>query len=330
MSVETELYETLEISVTATTEEVKKAYRKKALQTHPDKGGSEEEFKKVSMAYEILSDPDKREIYNKHGKKGIEDDNSGNIDPNIIQEMFGNLFSRGFGGLFGNSQQRKNEPIVHHHNVSLEDLCTRKVVKLRCTRNIICKKCGTDIQCTECNGKGSKVEIVQINPFMCQQFAKKCGNCEGRGKVCKECGQCNKGYIVEGKTFELHLTPELENGYKYFFREEGNQLRGGEAGDFVVIINYSRHSLFVVNNRDLILRKEISLKDALCGHDSFVVHPCGEKIVINTIDKVIKPNTMMELLGKGMTSEGKLLVHFDIIFPETITEEKRNILSLLL
>ena len=97
MPVETELYDILEISPTATQEEIKKAYRKKALVSHPDKGGDPETFKKVNSAYEILSDPEKRELYNRGGKNGLQE--SGQIPEDMLNAMFGNIFQKLFNGL---------------------------------------------------------------------------------------------------------------------------------------------------------------------------------------------------------------------------------------
>lgn len=331
MPVETELYDILEVPVTATQEEIKKAYRKKALQHHPDKGGDQETFKKLNAAYEILSNPEKRELYNNSGKTGLRD--SGDVSEDVLAAMFGNIFQKmgGFGNMFGilrnvHNAIRKTQPTIHHLNVSLEDLCTRKIVKLKVTRERICPCCDDNkaMSCSECNGKGNKILIRQFGPGMFQQMQHPCEKCQGHGKIYESCEKCQNGIKQDPKIFEVHLTPEFENGYKYIFNNEGNQMRGYESGDFIAVIIRKEHPKFQVKGQNLIYKKEISLKEALCGVSFDITHPSGEILAIST-HEVISPETV-QILPKGMVDGASMEIHYKIIFPKTLTPEQTKII----
>lgn len=331
MPVETELYDILEVPVTATQEEIKKAYRKKALQHHPDKGGDQETFKKLNASYEILSNPEKRELYNNSGKTGLRD--SGEVPEDILAAMFGNIFQKmgGLGNMFGILQNvhnaiRKTQPTIHHLNVSLEDLCTRKIVKLKVTRERICPCCDDNkaMSCSECNGKGNKILIRRFGPGMFQQMQHPCEKCQGQGKIYESCENCQNGIKQDPKIFEVHLTPEFENGYKYIFNNEGNQIRGYESGDFIVVIVRKEHPKFQVKSQNLIYKKEISLKEALCGVSFDITHPSGEILTVST-HEVISPETV-QILPKGMVDGAKMEIHYKIIFPKALTPEQTEII----
>lgn len=329
MSTHTELYELLEVSPKATDEEIKKAYRRKALQHHPDKGGDAELFKKINFAYETLSNHEKRSLYDQGGTQGLE--NAGQMPPDLAS-MFGNMFGNmeGLDGLFNmfqNHANRKSPPIVHQINVSLEDLCRRKIKKLKFNRERICECCDNDKipVCGKCKGQGVLLKMIRF-PGMIQQLQQKCTECKGHGKIYSSCEKCTEGVFQDSKIFEIHLTPELENGYKYTFKGEGNQQHGLEPGDFIVIIVYESHEHFALKDKNLIYTATVSLKEALCGYQLSITHPSGEIITANT-DTVITPETVITIKNKGLGYNSDLEVHFKIKFPETLSEEQKEILS---
>lgn len=330
MPIETELYEVLGVEATATQDEIKKAYRKLALQHHPDKGGDPEEFKKLNGAYEILSNPEKRAIYDNSGKTGLRD--SGNVSEDILSAMFGNMFGNfgGIGNVFGMFQNvrnaiRKTQPTIYPLNVSLEDLCTRKVSKLKVTRDRLCNCSNDGMSCSECSGQGVKISRRQIGPGMIQQLQTSCQNCRGNGKIYQSCEKCQNGIIQDCKVIEIHLTPDMDSGYKYVLQNEGNQMRGFEPGDFIAVIRRKDHPVFQANGKNLIYNKEISLRDALCGRHSFdIIHPSGENISVSTRE-VIDPETI-QILPKGMTDDGIMEIRYRIIFPKSLTPEQNEII----
>jgi DnaJ family protein A protein 2 len=318
MPIETELYELLDLNFNASQEEVKKAYRKKALQCHPDKGGDEENFKKINCAYEILSDPKKRETYDKYGKNGLS--NSGDIPQDILNNIFGNIFK----GFFENI--KKTPATVYPYNISLEDLCTRKICKLKINRHRVCECWEKAPKCSDCRGSGFKFSMRQI-AFGFLQEQKKCTSCK-EGKVFTNCEKCVNGIFQESKILELYLTPEMEDGYSYIFEKEGNQLKGYDIGDFVVILKYKQHPIFQIENRNLIYTKTLTLKEALCGNTFTITHPSGEILTIKN-SEIIDLDTV-QVLPKGINEKGNLQIHYKIYFPETLSENQKQILENIL
>jgi DnaJ family protein A protein 2 len=304
-----ELYDVLGIDKKANQSEIKKAYRKKALQHHPDKGGDAETFKKINHAYEVLQDQKKREMYDRYGT----------TEPPQFSSL--DLFSKLFGGMF----RKKEKPITKEYAVSLEDLCKREVVFVTIDRNRLCNCDKNGNVCSDCNGRGIKMTISQLLPGVYQQIGTQCSKCNGEGKVYTSCGKCQNGIVKEDKTFELYLTPDMCTGYSYVFTEEGNQKRKFEAGDVIINITLKKHPLFSVKSKDLIFTKTISLKEALLGNRFEITHPSGEIIkIINT--EVINPDTI-QVLPKGITDNGELKIKYKIIFPELLTEEQVNIMK---
>lgn len=336
MPVETELYDILEIPPTASESDIKRAYRKKAVIHHPDKGGDENVFKKINSAYEILSDPKKKEMYDKYGKNGLK--NSGTVPDDILTTMFGNMFSRmgGFNNIFNTYTNVRNaivktQPVIYNYEVSLRDICTCKTVKLRFNRERICS-CAKNTQpksCVSCSGKGMKVHVRQIGPGMVQQIQTPCSDCKGKGNIYSSCDNCKSGIQEQPKIFQLHLSPEMNHGYKYTFKDEGNEQHGYEPGDFIIIINYKPDSFFKLNNRDLCCKLSITLKEALCGFSKQVTHP-DENIVNIEENRVITPETKTVIQNRGLDSNSNMIVSYDIKFPDKLTKEQTEILSEIL
>lgn len=325
----TELYDILKVSPTASQEEIKKAYRILALKHHPDKGGDPEEFKKINSAYVILSDPKKREMYDQTGSSG-EGGNEPNFSPENFAGMFGDILGGlgGFGSLGGlfhafRNARRKAQPTQYIYNVKLEDICTRKVGHLKIVRDRVCP-CSKDApQCSSCSGKGAKISARQIAPGMFQQFQQPCEECKGQGKKYSSCDNCQEGLKSEEKIFDIPLSPEIENGHNFVFEGEGNQARDVEPGDFVVSIQYMRHSLFQPENGNLLYTHNITLKEALMGYNYLLTHPSGKIIDISTKEITI-PETIRTFPDSGISYKSSLIVKYKITFPTQISEKQRE------
>jgi DnaJ family protein A protein 2 len=243
------LYETLEIPKTATVAEIKKAYRNLSRVHHPDKGGDEHKFKEINAAYEILSDPEKRAKYDKYGLEGVSDESgrSGGED----------LFSMFFGGGRGGGSDRgpkKGPSIQHPLKVSLEDLYNGKTVKLAINRKVIV---GDVSECNKCNGRGMILEVRQLGPGMIQQMQRSCGECSGQGTKAESKN--------ERKIVEVHVEKGMTNGQKITFRGLGDEVPKMEPGDIHFVVQEKEHSLFKRKGSDLLVTKEVSLNQALCG-----------------------------------------------------------------
>lgn len=299
-----DLYKMLDLTENATFEEVKRSYRKKALLLHPDKGGDPELFKNINLAYETL----KRKNEKTH-------------------DTFGQIFEKFVKHLI--YEKQKCSAIIHTHKVSLENICTRKIIKLKVNLVKLCECTTTNYKiCENCLGNGYIYTINNFGIFI-QKVQEKCKLCESEGKNYTGCEKCKNGIYLEDKIFELYLNPEIHDGYRYIFKNQGNQEKGKNQGDFIVIIEYLQHNIFIKNNKDLILTKDITLKQSLCGFTFDIKHPSGE--TINIFSKsIIKPSMFLKIAGKGISTEGNLIINFNIIFPDNLDKEKIDLLKTII
>jgi DnaJ homolog subfamily A member 2 len=248
----TKLYETLEIDKDASASEIKKAYRKLAVKHHPDKGGDEHKFKEISAAYEILSDAEKRQAYDKYGLEGINDEGAASRGEDLFSMFFGGQRrSRGGGG----GGTRKGPSVQHPIKVSLEDLYNGKTVKLAISRKVLVGEAST---CAKCHGQGVMMEIRQIGPGMITQMQRTCSVCKGVGHIAET--------KTERQILEVHVQKGAVDNEKITFRNMGDETPGvPEAGDVHFIVQQKDHALFKRKNADLLVTKEISLNQALTG-----------------------------------------------------------------
>ncbi|KAM0450327.1 hypothetical protein ACHAPV_003995 [Trichoderma viride] len=340
---ETKLYETLGVAPTATEQELKKAYKIGALKHHPDKNAhnpaAEEKFKEISSAYEVLSDPQKRQIYDQYGEAGLEGGAGGGggmAAEDLFAQFFGGGGFGGMGGMFGGMQGNRGPPkarTIHHtHKVSLEDIYRGKISKLALQRSIICPKCdglggkdGAVRKCAGCNGAGMKTMMRQMGP-MIQRFQTVCPDCNGEGEIIKDkdrCKQCNgKKTTVDRKVLHVHVDRGVKSGTKVEFRGEGDQAPGVQAGDVVFEIEQKPHARFTRKDDDLLYRCEIELVTALAGGTIYVEHLDERWLSIEILPgEAIAPDSVKMVRGQGMPSYrhhdyGNLYIRFDVKFPE--------------
>jgi DnaJ family protein A protein 2 len=247
----TKLYETLGVEKDADEKEIKKAYRKLAIIHHPDKGGDEHKFKEISAAYEILSDQKKRELYDKSGLEGVE--NEGGVGAAGGEDLFSMFFGGGAGGR-RSSGPRKGPSIQHPLKVSLEDLYNGKTVKLAINRKVIVGDVKT---CQTCKGQGAVMEVRQIGPGMLTQMQRACSACEGQGTLAEQ--------KSERKVVEVHIEKGMIHNQKITFRGMADEIPNRETGDVHFIVQEKDHHLFKRKVADLLLIKDISLNQALTG-----------------------------------------------------------------
>lgn len=295
----------------------------RALRLHPDKGGDPEVFKEVTHAYQVLSDPEKRSIYDARGEAGLsEQGGMGGMDPQVrisaisgfmgarsslcfLQDLFSQLFGGGFfGGGSGRSQgPRKTKDLVHRVSVSLEDLYKGKTTKLSLTRNIICVKCkgkggkeGAVRQCGVCGGRGIKITMRQMGP-MIQQIQSGCDECSGTGEVINQkdrCGTCKgKKVLSDKKLLEVHIDKGMKGGETIQFRGESDQSPTAEPGDVIIVIEEKPHERFTRKDNDLIIEVDIDLLTALAG-GQFAIKHLDERALLVKIEpgEVVKHGTL--------------------------------------
>ena len=337
------LYKLLGVSKNANEKEIKKAYLKKSMKgeyRHPDKGGSNENFQKLSLAYNTLKDKDKRRLYNKYGEDSLKPDFSEPVD---IHQLFGNQF-----GFHSNMQRmpqkpKKGNPIVHQIKVSLENLCKGFQKSLKITRKVIIntnnnqviddneieKSC---INCNHCNGTGRINITRQIGPGMIQQIQSQCHYCQGKCKQLK-----NQYKIIEkSEKIDIYIQKGMEHGDKIKVEGKGNMSPGSLPSDIVFVIIEEPHTTFQRKGNDLLIKRKISLVDALCGFEFLVKHPEGKYIVVKSkkiiYDKAIKCiNNGGMPLKNDQFSYGKLFIVFSVVYPKEkeMNQDFKNLLRKL-
>ncbi|MBA0864547.1 hypothetical protein Goshw_004129 [Gossypium schwendimanii] len=399
----TKYYEILGVPKTATQDDLKKAYRKAAIKNHPDKGGDPEKkvaclvmlvfetiknlgfelccsdvdldvsvwmgFKELAQAYEVLSDPEKREIYDQYGEDALKEGMGGGggaHDPfDIFQSFFGgNPF--GGGGSSRGRRQRRGEDVIHPLKVSLEDLYNGTSKKLSLSRNIICSKCkgkgsksGASMKCSGCQGSGMKVSIRHLGPSMIQQMQHPCNDCKGTGETINDkdrCPQCKGEKVVqEKKVLEVNVEKGMQNGQKITFPGEADEAPDTVTGDIVFVLQQKDHPKFKRKGDDLFVEHTLTLTEALCGFHFILTHLDGRQLLIKTHHgEVVKPVVLMAIIRlqmnpvhvfvdqfKAINDEGmpmyqrpfmrgKLYIHFTVDFPDSLAPEQCKALEAVL
>ncbi|XP_070576010.1 dnaJ homolog subfamily A member 2-like [Ptychodera flava] len=343
---DTDLYEVLGLSKTASDAEIKKAYRKLAKEFHPDKNPQHgDKFKEISYAYEVLSNPEKRETYDNYGMEGIR----GEAGPDFGgEDIFSHFFGGGlFGGLggFGGGRRRKQrgEDTVHPLRVTLEDLYNGKTSKLQLSKNVICRICngqggkqGALQTCRVCHGRGVKVTIRQIGPGMVQQMQSVCPECHGEGETINEKDKCKtchgKKVVKESKILQVHVDKGMKDGQRITFRWEGDQTPGLEPGDVIIVLQQREHDVFQRSGVDLYMTHSIGLTEALCGFQFIVKHLDNREICVRyPPGNIISPGCTRAVVGEGMPmyknpfEKGNLYIKFDVQFPENHFADEKNL-----
>ena len=329
----TKYYEILGVGKDATAQEIRKSYRKLVIKLHPDKGGDPGKFEELQNAYEVLSDPKKREVYDKYGEEGIKQ-GMGNDDGDFDPFSF-----FGFGG--GNrarNEKRKCKAKKIDLHITLEDAYNgaKKVVEFK--KRIICPKCkgngsanpNDKTTCSSCNGKGIKL-VIQRMGNMVLQSQKTCDSCNGEGTIIKEkCKECNAEKV---KTIKHKINVDIDkgvpDGHRYKLNEEGDQYPEVENGDLIIEIFLDKHRDFIRKGADLIYKCEISLLEALIGFKTVITHLDGRKIIVMTKEgEIIKPKVLKTVKECGMPffnrpyKYGNLYIDFQIDFPSKLSEEQ--------
>ncbi|CAL5381343.1 unnamed protein product [Camellia sinensis] len=333
----TQYYEILGVSKSANQDELKKAYRKAAIKNHPDKGGDPEKFKELAQAFEVLNDPEKREIYDQYGedalKEGMGAAGASDNPFDILEQLFG-------GGAFGGGsssrgRKKQGEDVMHSLKVSLEDLYNGTSKKLSLSRNRLCLKCkgkgsksDTSGRCYGCHGTGMKVSKRQIAPGMIQQMQHVCPECRGSGEVISErdrCPQCKGNKVTqEKKVLEVHVEKGMQNSQKIVFKGEADEAPDTVTGDIVFVLHQKEHPKFKRKFDDLYVEHSLSLTEALCGFQFALTHLDGRQLLIKSNPgEIIKPGQSKAINNEGMPHhqrpfmKGQLFIHFNVDFPQS-------------
>jgi molecular chaperone DnaJ len=350
-------YEILEVPRTATAEEIKKAYRKKAMQYHPDKNPgdktAEAKFKEAAEAYEILRDDNKRAAYDKYGRDAFQGGGGGaggfggfggfqshkfnNFDD--IFSAFSDIFGEMGGGSFG---KRRASAVVsgadlrYDATITLEEAYAGKILDVSFTAPAKCEDCdGTGsadksppIDCPDCGGTG--VKRMQQGFFVVEQA---CRRCRGTGKIIKnQCPKCGgTGRINKTRTLSVKIPAGINTGNKIKLSGEGEAgLNGGEAGDLFVFVSVKKHDIFIRDRDDLIINTGILPTTAMIGGDIEAPVIEGGKITVK-VPPGIQHGGIIRVQSKGMPilnaggRRGDLVVAVNIEIPKNLNNEEKKI-----
>lgn len=295
-------YEILGVNKSASADELKKAYRRLAVQHHPDRGGDEAAFKEVSEAYEILKDSSKRQRYDQFGHAGVGSSAAsdgapfGGFGGSGSQEFnfdfgdlgLGDIFSSFFGGNSGGGQrQSRGRDVETSVEISFEQAVFGTEVDLRLTLEDTCEHCkGTTVEpghelktCDHCKGRGQITNVMRTIFGNIQQAAP-CPKCRGKGKIPEKiCSVCNgKGTQRKNQTIKLKIPAGVDDGATIRLREHGEAIASGPKGDLYVLIRVKPHKKFT-REGDLILSAE---------HIDMVDAALGTQISVETVDGPVR------------------------------------------
>lgn len=346
-----DFYEVLEVAKSASGEEIKKAYRKKAVQYHPDRNPdsteAEEKFKEVAEAYEILSDDNKRAKYDRFGHEmgnmgggfgGF--DFGGGADP---FDLFSQIF--GGGGRSGGSQSRSSRGSDLRVRVSLTfaEILNGVEKQLKVKRKMGCTHCsGTGAKsgsamerCGTCHGHGVVNQVVNT-VFGRMQSQATCPDCDGQGKRIKEkCTECRgEGVMMAEETISVNIPAGVADGMQLSMRGKGNAAKnGGQDGDLLIVIQEQEHPELIREENNVIYNLLLDFPTAVLGGQIEV--PLIEGAMKIKIPAGTQPNTLQRYPGKGFptvhrSGRGEYVINIQIYVPEKLNTEEIRIMEKLL
>ena len=363
MAEKRDYYEVLGVEKTATADEIKKAYRKKAIQYHPDRNPgdkeAEEKFKEAAEAYEVLSNADKRARYDQYGFAGVDGSaaggaggfggfSGGGMSMDDIFSMFGDIFGgrsgfSGFGGGSSSTQRRRyrGSDLRVKVKLSLKEVAQGVDKKFKLKKYVTCKCCnGTGAEgnsgtetCPTCHGSGS-VTRTQQSIFGVMQTQTVCPQCGGEGKIiknkCKECA--GEGIVYGEEVVSVSIPAGVAQGMQVTINGKGNAGKhNGVAGDLLVMVEEEPHAELIRDESDLIYNLLLSIPQATLGASVEIPTVDGKAKI--KIEPGTQPGRVLRLRGKGLpkinnygysSGTGDLLVNVSVYIPETLTRDERK------
>lgn len=349
-------YEILGVDKNASQDKIKKAYRKLAMEYHPDRNTddpkAEEKFKEASEAYEVLRDEESRQRYDRFGHQGVNGGFGGgargfeNVGFEDIFSRFGEIFGSDFGEMFGGgrgrarSRQSLGQPgsdMKLRISLSLEEIAFGAEKKLKVKKQVVCDQCnGTgaetedDFQtCGTCNGMG---EVRQVHRTMLGQMVnvQTCPECRGDGRIItSECSKCNgEGRYKGEETVKVKIPSGVSKGNYITLRGQGNAgRRGGEAGALIVLIEEEEHEHFERDGNNIYYDLVLSVPDAILGTEVEVPTLKGKAKV--KIEEGTQPGKLLRMKGKGIqalnnSGIGDQFIRVNVYMPRDLSNEERK------
>ena len=351
-------YEILEVTHEATDTEIKKSYRRLAVKYHPDKNPgnkeAEEHFKEISQAYEILGNPEKRQMYDQYGEAAFSHGGmggGGGMDPfDLFREAFGGMGGGGgiFDSFFGGGQSRRSDPngpldgsdLRYNLEITFEEAVFGADKTIEFQRMAACETChgtgakpGTSPEtCSKCHGTG-QVVYTQQSMFGTIQNVQTCPDCHGTGKVIKEkCPDCRgTGFISNRKKIKVTIPAGIDNGQSIRIREKGEPgTNGGPRGDLMVEVVVARHPIFQRQDMNIFSTAPITFAQAALGGEVRISTVDGD--VMYDVKPGTQTDTKVRLKGKGVPSlrnknvRGDHYVTLVVQVPTKLNEEAKEAL----
>lgn len=359
-------YEVLGVDKSVSDDELKKAYRKLAKKYHPDanpdnKKEAEEKFKEVSEAYEVLSDPQKRRMYDQFGHDGPQAtggpgggyysySSSGFDDFGDLGDIFSSIFGGGVGGFGGRTTSRrktngprKGRDLQYNLDISFEDSFLGVKKEITINRSEECKTChgtkakpGTNpVTCKACGGRGSVTQTVTTILGQ-MQTTKTCSICHGEGTIVSEkCPDCKgKGKVNKTKKIEVNIPAGIAHGQTVVLKGEGEDgSKGGPKGDLYIVVSVRNHKIFKRDGDNVICNIPISFTQATLGANINIPMVDGAKESYK-IPEGTQPGTKFVIKSKGFkavnnTWKGDFIFTVSVDIPKKLTSEQRDLLTKL-
>ncbi len=350
-------YEVLEVTKTSTVEEIKKAYRKKAIQYHPDKNPgdaeAEEKFKEAAEAYDVLSDSQKRQRYDQFGHAGMGGSSGGGYGGGMSMEdifsQFGDLFGGHFGGFggfggFGSSRGtrvNRGSDLRVKVKLSLKEIATGVEKKIKVKKYIACDNCHgsgaaddkSTTTCTTCNGRGVVTRVT--NTILGQmQTQSTCPTCNGEGTIItKKCDKCDgEGIVRDDEIITINIPAGVAEGMQLSMAGKGNAARrGGVNGDLLILIEEEPHPELIRDENDLLYNLLLTVPQAALGDSVEVPTVDGGKVKVK-IDAGTQPGKVLRLKNKGLPSinrygTGDLLINVVVYIPESLSSSEKKMMK---
>jgi molecular chaperone DnaJ len=344
-----DFYEVLGVERTASVDEIKSAYRKSALRWHPDrnpenKQEAEHKFRECTEAYSVLSDAQKRQVYDTYGHAGLSRAAGPDFNNTIFQDfhdIFGDFF--GFddmfsGGRRGRSRVQRGADLRYDMTLTFEEASTGVATKIKLPRQEYCESCkgtgakaGTGVAaCQTCGGRG---QLAYQQGFF--TITRTCPACQGAGQIIRErCPDCRgQGRIERERTIELRVPPGVDTGTRLRVAGEGEPgPNGGSPGDLYVVLEVKEHTFFERRGADLYCTIPVSLVQAALGAEIQVPGLNGEEKL--KIPEGTQSGAVFRHKGKGMPDprgggKGDLYYHVRVLTPVKLTREQRKLMEQL-
>ena len=348
-------YEVLGVSRSATDDELKKAYRQLARQyhpdLHPDDPTAEDKFKEITEAYEVLSDPEKREMYDQYGHAAFENGGmgAGTASYSDVNEILESLFG-GFGGIFGGggrAQQNVNAPrpgrdLQTSTTIEFMEAVSGKSQNVQVQRMETCPDChgtgsagdsGSEV-CPDCQGRGT-VKATQRTPFGMISSSKTCPHCGGKGRIIKSpCQKCRgAGRVRVTKSLNVDIPAGIDDGQMIRVGGMGDAgVNGGPAGNLIVAVNVKPHPVFTRDGYDIHCDIPITYSQAVLGDE--IVVPTVDGNVKYRIGEGTQTGTVFRLRGKGVkrlnrSDRGDQYVKVFVEVPKNLNKKQKELLQQL-